>query len=351
MAFDYKGFIHIHSSFSHDGTTDIKKIIKSAQKNNVDFIIMTDHFNMKTKEEGFEGYHKNLLVICGEEISPFYNHYIAIGIKENILAEADENPQNYIDTVKKQNAAGLIAHPDHTGTEKFGVRSYAWKNWNVSGFDAISIWDLMTDWQEKLTSYTKALLSFIFPAFILSGPKKETLTKWDDLNINSKEKLIAGYGEIDNHNIKKKIFGLIFRIFPFDFAFKTISTHILLEKPLSKNVGEAKLQAVEAIKSSKLYVANEKFAAAKGFSFFISDNTGQAFSGQTTALTKKSQLNVLLPKKALINIICNGKNIYSKNTKHLTIDISLKGIYRVEVYFKKCFVYKPWIFSNPIKVI
>lgn len=351
MSFDYRGFFHIHSSFSHDGTTDIKDIIKSAQKCGADFIIITDHFNMKAKEEGFEGYHDGLLVIAGEEISPYYNHYLAVGIKETILAETNENPQKYIDAVKKENAAGLIAHPDHTGTKTFNIRSYAWKNWDVDGYDSISVWDLMTDWQEKLTSYFKAVLAFLFPAFILSGPKKETLARWDALNSDTARKnLISGYGEIDNHNTRKKILGMTFRIFPFDFAFKTVSTHILLKDELSKDVETAKKQIVAAIKSSALYVAQENWNSAKGFEFYISGNSVKALSGENIKPEPGTKLYVKVPKKALIKVIHNGKLIHESFAASLAKDIMEKGIYRVEVYEKKCFMLKPWIFSNHIRV-
>lgn len=350
MSFDYRGFFHIHSDFSHDGTTGIKDIIKSARKCGADFIIMTDHFNIKTKDEGFEGYHGELLVVAGEEISPAYNHYLAIGLNKAILAGSDEKPQKYIDAVKKENAAGLIAHPDHTGTKKFGVRSYEWKDWTVTGYDAISIWDLMTDWQEKLSSYFKAFLAFLFPAFILSGPKTKTLERWDRYNLENKEgKLIAGYGEIDNHNVKKKVFGITFRIFPFDFAFKTISTHILLKKELSKDAQEAKRQIIEAVKTSSLYIAQEKWAGAKGFEFYISDNFKTAYTGETLSGAKTYKVTVKLPKKALIKILLNGETVYSLFTDILIKDFESPGVYRVEVYMKKFFSYKPWIFSNHIK--
>lgn len=352
MSFDYKGFIHIHSNFSHDGTTDIKDIIKSAQKAGADFIIITDHFNIKAKDEGYEGYHDDLLVIVGEEISPSHNHYLAVGINKAIFAEKDANPQTYIDEVKSQNAAGLIAHPDHTGTELFGIRSYHWKDWTVSGFDAISIWDLMTDWQEKLISYFKAFIAFLFPAFILSGPKKETLERWDKINMENKDsKLIAGFGEIDNHNTGKKVFGVTFKIFPFDFAFKTVSTHILLNESLSKDYEAAKRQVVDAIKNSSVYVAQEKWNDAKGFEFYISDSLKTAYSGQTLTKVQKPVLHVKTPKKALIKIIFNGKEIHSEVSDNLQKEIEESGIYRVEIFQIKLFSFKPWIFSNHIKVV
>ncbi|MCL2144083.1 MAG: PHP domain-containing protein [Endomicrobia bacterium] len=351
MSFDYRGFFHIHSSFSHDGTTDIKGIIKSAKKCGADFIIVTDHFNMKAKEEGFEGYHDGLLVICGEEISPAYNHYLAVGIKKPVLAETDENPQIYIDAVKKDGGAGLIAHPDHTGAKLFGIRSYPWKDWSVKGYDSISIWDLMTDWQEKLTSYFKAFFAVVFPSFILSGPKKETLERWDALNMApERETLISGYGEIDNHNIRKKAFGITFRIFPFDFAFKTISTHVLLKDELSKDAETAKRQIVEAVKSSSIYAAQESGNNAKGFEFYMEDDLRKAESGESLTAVKNPKVVVKLPKKALIKIIHNGNVLFSKYSDHLEKSVCESGIYRIEVYRKKYFILSPWIFSNHIRI-
>lgn len=352
MHFDYKGFLHIHSDFSHDGTTDIKDIIKSAQKSGADFIIITDHFNIKAKDEGYEGYHDDLLVIVGEEISPAYNHYLAVGINNAIFAEKDADPQTYIDEVKNQNAAGMIAHPDHTGTQLFGIRSYEWKDWSVSGFDAMSIWDLMTDWQEKLTSYFKAFLAILFPAFILSGPKKETLERWDKINIENKEgKLVAGYGEIDNHNTDKKVFGATFKIFPFSFAFRTVSTHILLKENLSKDYEAAKRQIIDAIKNSSIYIAQEKWNDAKGFEFYISDSLRTAYSGETFKKGQNPVLHVKIPEKALIKIILNGKEIHSGVSDNIEKEIEETGIYRIEIFQIKFFSFKPWIFSNHIRVI
>lgn len=351
MKFDYRGFFHIHSAFSHDGTTDIREIIKSAKKCGADFIIITDHFNLKAKDEGFEGYHDGVLVICGEEISPYYNHYLAVGINNAVKADTDDDPQEYIDAVKNENAAGLIAHPDHTGTELFGIRSYAWKNWNITGYDSVSIWDLMTDWQEKLSSYFKAFFAFLFPAFILSGPKKITLERWDKLNIENKEdRLISGYGEIDNHNSRKEVFGITFRVFPFDFAFRTISTHILLKEELSKDVEAAKRQIINAVKTSSIYVSQEKWNSSKGFEFYISDNFKRTESGETVTIGKDAKINVKLPKKALIKIVCNGRIIFSKFADALEENISETGVYRAEIYQNKFIFFKPWIFSNHIKV-
>ena len=40
---DYDGVIHLHSSFSFDGHAPMKEILAAAEKNEVDFIMLTDH--------------------------------------------------------------------------------------------------------------------------------------------------------------------------------------------------------------------------------------------------------------------------------------------------------------------
>ena len=216
--YDYAGAFHIHTDFSYDGNTAIEDVMASAKRSGLDFIVVTDHFRLDAKDKGYEGWHDGLFVLVGEEISPRLSHYLALDIDKPVIAwQKKSRPQEYIDAVSAQGGYGLIAHPDHTGAPKYGVKDYSWKDWGVAGYKGVSIWDLMTDWQEKLTSPLKAVLSYLYPARYLSGPKSETLKRWDDLN---KTKRIAGFGEIDNHNSKKVFYGLKFRIFPFDLRFQ-----------------------------------------------------------------------------------------------------------------------------------
>ncbi len=104
--FQYCGAIHIHSLFS-DGTGDLKTIVKAAKKAGLDWVIITDHNTMEAEEGIFDG----VYVIRGEEISPHSeNHYLALGINEVI--EPCDNPQVYVDKVRKLGGFGFSAHPD-----------------------------------------------------------------------------------------------------------------------------------------------------------------------------------------------------------------------------------------------
>jgi hypothetical protein len=206
----------------------------------------------------------------------------------------------------------------------------------------------MTDWQEKLTSKIQAVKAYIFPTWSLTGAKKETLSRWDELNLKEK---ILGYGEIDNHDFLKRYYGLSFRIFPINYAVSTIKTHLLLKEELSRDTKTARQQIIQAMKSCGAYVSQERWNKAKGFVFEISDAEQTAAIGEEINIGGgHAELRVKVPRKAKINIIRNGSRIETRKSAQIGITINEGGVYRVEVLQKIFGFYKPWIYSNPIWV-
>src|SRR3989338_6650144 len=357
--YDYAGVVHFHSNYSYDGNVSIDESVNAAKGAGLDFIMLTDHFRLDAKKDGHEGWHGNILLIVGEEISPRYNHYLAFNIKEPIVRKRYENkPQEYIDEVNNQGGFGIIAHPDHEGTELFGVKPFPWIDWSVKGYTAISIWYLQTAWQDKLKGSPSAILNYFFSSYRLLGPREVTLKRWDELNRN---KRVTGIGEIDNHNAKRRFLGLNFYIFNFRYAFKTIRTHILTEKPFNRNplthpspsMGEGEgggedIETVyQAIKEGRVYVAHEYWHSAKGFSFSIGDGENEVgIGGEFILKDKPASIKVNLPIHGLIKIIHNGEKICETTNIECSLEIKEKGIYRVEVYQKIFRKYRPWIYSN-----
>src|SRR5690242_5813451 len=136
---DYAGCIHFHSAYSYDASHSVQNIIRDAFKANLDFAILTDHFNLDARKDGWERYHQNqgqkLLFLVGEEISPRYNHYLALNITSPIVvSKTDAHSQDVIDAVNAQGGFGFIAHPDHTGAPLIGARAYPWVDWNAKGY-------------------------------------------------------------------------------------------------------------------------------------------------------------------------------------------------------------------------
>ncbi len=347
--YDYAGAIHFHSNYSFDGRSSISEILEAAGENGLDFLMLTDHFNLGARDAGLEGWHGGTLLIVGEEISPAqFNHYLAFGISEPVnMDHEDGSPQRIIDKVLEQGGFGFIAHPDHEGTEMFHVKPFPWIDWGVSGYAGMGIWDFMTDWQSSLRGYAGAALGYLFPALFLRGPRRMTLRRWDDLNQKSR---IVGIGELDNHNTLKRIFGLNLDIFSFRKAFRFVRTHLLTEKPLKKDDQTDMDTLFKALKGGMVYVAQEYFREAKGFSFVITDEEKEASMGDEFFLKSEAQLKIGLPCRGKIQIMRNGELFREMIAESLECSLTQEGIYRVEVYFKAFGKYRPWIFSNPIYV-
>lgn len=345
---EYTGIIHFHSEYSSDGRVSIPDIVAAARENNIDILMLTDHENLQARLSGQEGWHGDVLLISGEEICPAqFNHYLAFGLREPMSSMFSEQtpPQQIIDRVRNEGGIGVIAHPDHEGTELFHVKQYAWKDWQVSGFTGMGIWDFMTDWQSTLTGYGRGMASYFFPAFFLRGPRPETLERWDRLNLRGR---LTGIGELDNHDTPRKFLGITWSVFPFRKAFRFIRTHFLLETPLSHDK-EADIAAIyEAVRKGRIFVSLDYFKSARDFTFTITMDGKKLHSGDEAELGRSGRANISAPYPGKIRLLRDGNSVTETTGTVLETSVPGKGVYRVEVYNRAFGRFRPWIFSNPI---
>jgi len=376
--FDYSGCIHFHSAYSYDAREPLPRILEDASRAGLDYAIVTDHFRLDARHDGFEGYHaspranagplpegesaarpgeaKPLLLIVGEEISPRYNHYLAFDIKKPIVTwKTETDAQRIIDEVTAQGGFGFIAHPDHAGAPLVGSRAYPWIRWDVHGYAGMGIWDLMSDWSSSLSSPWKTLAACLRPAHALQGPPARTLARWDEFT--QKNHCVA-IGEIDNHGHRRSFFGFTRRIFPFDFAFRTIRTHVLLEKPLTRNAGNDTSVILAALKQGQSYISFDLWNDPTGFSFSIYDDQKRAWPGGEFKRQGQAILEAKLPRPGRICLIRDGRLVKEEHRRAaLQWDVDVPGVYRIEAYQvapRSCLPagrrWRPWIYSNPIWV-
>src|SRR5689334_6833828 len=105
--FDYAGAIHFHSAYSYDARGSMEHIVQAALEAGLRYAVLTDHFKLEARADGWEKYHGPLLLIVGEEVSPRYNHYLALGLREPIVVSKDHHDaQSVIDAVKAQGGFG-----------------------------------------------------------------------------------------------------------------------------------------------------------------------------------------------------------------------------------------------------
>ncbi len=369
--FDYAGSIHFHSSYSYDARVPLPNILKDAAKAGLHFAIVTDHFRMDARTEGFEGYHaspsaslvplpqgegalrpdeaKSVLLIVGTEISPRYNHYVALNIQNPVVAwKSEADAQKIIDEVNAQGGFGFISHPDHEGAPLIGSRAYPWIQWDVHGYAGMGIWDLSSDWSSSLTSVWKTLFACWRPADALNGPKEKTLARWDELTRGTH---CVAIGEIDNHAHQRSFFGLKREIFPYAFAFRTIRTHVLLEEPLIKEAHQDMRAILAAIRQGQSYVSLDLWNDPTGFSFTIYDGHNRARPGGEIVRKGPALLEAKLPGAGKLRVIRNGR-LVKEETKRSALqwDVDVPGVYRVEAQQYVGGRWRPWIYSNPIWV-
>jgi hypothetical protein len=348
--FDYSGIIHFHSDYSFDGRTPLPAIISAAHDNGLDFLMLTDHSTLRAKEEGYEGWHGKTLLIVGQEIAPRFNHLLIFDTDTPIHVDKDDegiDPQSYLNAVQEEGGICFLAHPDHEGTALFHVKHYPWLNWNVDGYTGIGVWDFMTDWQNSLRGYFRAVLSYFFPGFFLQGPQPATLERWDRLN---RTRRVVGIGECDNHDTLKRFLKISLSVFPFRKAFRFVRTHVLTRTPFTADHHRDKDLVFQALRDGHVYIAQEYFHKARGFFFAVKEGDREGIMGDIFLLDHKALLSVSIPSIGHIRVVKDGSLFHEEIGHSASCSICQPGIYRIEV-FAKCYGrYRPWIFSNPVYV-
>ncbi len=348
---DYAGLIHLHSEYSFDGRAPVAEIMAAANASGTDFLLLTDHGTLQARSDGWEGWHGGTLLIVGEEIAPRFNHLLAFQLPGSIISSEDPPeclpPQAYLDRIRARGGISFLAHPDHEGCPLFHVKHYPWIDWTVTGYTGIGVWDFMTDWQNSLTGYLRAALSYTWPALFLRGPSPKTLERWDRL---SQERRVVGIGELDNHDTASRLWRFKLSVFPFARVFRLIRTHILTTGPLSGNSSSDIAAVLDALKNGRAYVALDHYRNSSGFSLLLAENGRSATMGDEFILHHSAALTASVPHKARLRLIRNGALVHQTTGTKMTLALREPGIYRIEADLNVFGRYRPWIYSNPIHV-
>jgi hypothetical protein len=348
--YEYIGNLHVHSSYS-DGSGTIPEIAQAGNKAGIDFIIINDHFTLQALHHGEEGYYDQVCVLIGTEINRRWHHYLVMDIKEEVDCH-DSKPQEVIDDVNNKGGFGIIAHPFEAGSPVFfGGKAYTWNDWSVEGYSGIEIWNYCSQWRDGADSILTTLYSgLINPHWRITGPCRQALAKIDFLGQKRK---IAVVGGTDAHAVKVDMKISTMTVFPYEFLFRTVNTHILLPEPLIQSLLHDKRLIYRALKEGSGFVAFDYYQSARGFRFVVEQSGGNRVVGMGEEVSYQPGMvaKVLLPEKALIRLMQNGICLYESECFEASIPLLEKGIYRVEAFLRRG-IFKnkliPWIFSNPI---
>ncbi len=359
--FEYSGSLHIHSKFS-DGSGTVEEIAKYATESDLDFIILTDHNTLKAKDKGYEKWYKQTMLIVGYEVNDIKNrnHYLVLGTDKvtgtfEKLQDGDSGNKmsaaEYVKEIKNSGGIGFLAHPHEKRNKLPQLKAYPWTAWESEDFTGIEIWNHMSEWAEGVDESNK-LQRFLHPLKSIIGPPEETLRKWDELN---KKRKVVAIGGIDAHAHKHNVMGFEFEIFGYKILFKSIRTHVLVEKEIRK--GNQKTyesdrdQVIVALGKGRSFIVNNYYGKGNGFRFFAEYNGSNYTMGDEIvpdkSKSKKIILRTMLPSEAQIKLIHNGKCIDELKGLDCIWDTNEKGSYRIEAWKNG----KGWIFSNHIRVV
>ncbi len=357
------GNMHMHTPYS-DGEKWHAEIAEDAIAAGLDFVIVTDH---NVWVDGVEGYYENgngrVLLLTSEEIhntrrQPQASHLLAYGAESELACHAAD-PQRLIDEITAVGGHSFLAHPHEKDLPLLNFEDLGWHDWDINGYTGLEIWNYMSSFKNQLALAAEkapfkfkplAILALLRVAFhpekYISGPEQETLDFWDGLLAQGKQ--IHAIGNSDAHGTLVRLGPWERTIFPYEYLFRAVNTHILAPKPLSGDIAQDKKLIYKAIGSGNAWVAYDLPHPTKGFRF-----TGQGINkgsiGDRVQLDAGATLQVKTPIPANIRLIRHGETVASiTNKTHLTYIPVDEGAYRVECTLPFEGKERGWIYSNPI---
>jgi len=347
---DYKGIIHVHTTIGGHSTGSFDELIDGAAKNNLDFVVMTEHTTdlYDTSALTLKGKISNVLFVNGQEVETATDRFLLLdgspdAGKMNRVAATD-----FLNTIHSQNKLAFITYPEKH------------RDW-TSNFDGVEVFSLHTNAKKMNPVFVAfdALWSYYsYPELVLAKyfqRPNENLQKFDEVTRNRRSTLIAGtdaHSNIGFHllgdDAGNKIINL--KIDRYETIFRAMRNHVSLEtdKPLTQE------NLLQALKNGRVFVGLDILSDTNGFSFTVENGAESKTMGDEIAFADDLNLKVSAPNIARFVIFKNGEKFHEETgAAQITLPIKEKGTYRAEVYLDslgETFDKMPWIISNPIYV-
>ncbi|NOT03201.1 MAG: PHP domain-containing protein [Anaerolineales bacterium] len=345
--------LHMHTRYS-DGTGTHRDIAQAAIAAGVDVVIVTDH---NILVHGFEGYYKEknkkIMMLIGEEVhdqgrDPQKNHLLVFGAGRE-LATFAENPQLLINQVRDAGGLSFIAHPDDPETPAFKEIDISWVDWSVQNYTGIELWNALSELKTVVPTKLHGAFYAFFPSLVAHQPIPATLEKWDELL--SQGQHVVAIGGSDAHALHLSMGPISRVIFPYEFHFRAVNTHVMLADSLSGDVNADKKAIYAALAAGHCFVGYDLPAPTRGFRFTAQGRDKTAIMGDELPAKGGVTLQAKLPFAAELRLLKDGVAVQTlKNQTSCTHITTEPGVYRIEAYRRYLGKKRGWIYSNPIYV-
>jgi len=343
--------LHMHTTYS-DGSGSHAEIVQAALRAGLDAVITTDHNVLVNGPAGY--YHdgdRRVLLLVGEEVHdqtaiPQKNHLLVIGADRE-MAELADDTQHLIKSVQKTGGLALIAHPVDPAAPRFGEPDISWEKWEVQNYTGIELWNAMSEFKSLMKDWIRALFYAFNPKLVAHGPFPSTLQKWDQLLADGKR--VVAVGGSDAHAFRVSMGPIRRTIFPYEFHFRSVNTHILTPQSLTGDLDRDSRLIIKALGKGHAFIGYDLPATTRGFRFSAQGKDGTALMGDEIEVSEGVTLQIHLPQRAECQLLKDGKVIKTWQKREICTHITTEaGVYRVEVYYRYLGRRRGWIFSNPI---
>ena len=389
---DYAGAVHVHSTYS-DGAGTVKEIADAANQAGLDFVVLCDHSSLEARSDGEDGWRGRTLMVVGTEVTTEAGHLLALDVPDSFLP-ASNDARTAQAAIVESGGVGFIALPcdlkDHwrdysqrdsrMGLEVFNLSAIARTKINIPGLALV--WSRYRSRKPQRAFHLVAARPDrelkLWDALITGGPLPSSLgTRASTANVEStgrhadgRYQVVVGIGSIDAHGIMK-FGGKSYYVPTYADVFRTLRTHILIDKPLAgseapkdgvdRTLTEADLASVHgAIARGHSYIAYDNYADSTGFVFECITENGRALMGDSLSAPVDGstyRLRVRVPKtRSFIRLYRDGVPVATARGGALDYVSGDPGAYRVEAFLYRfrfgnlCLGVKPWIFSNPLYI-
>jgi hypothetical protein len=348
--FEYRGLIHVHSDYSHDGRGSYDELSRAAHRHRLAFLIITDHNNVDAIAAGEQGWRNGALLLTGVE-SKRCEGYMLFADIESYVYESSSSTRSALQEYLRQGGFGLVIHA--------GNCRRPWKGEldpPIAGLEILDYADQLYDCSPlaKLNAFLFYPANRALACLRVYHRPTETLARWD--KEASARPIVGFYGPNMHQNVR--ILGWEPKFPPADAVMPLASNHILSREPLTGDFQSDKSVVYAAIRNGNLFFALDILGDSSGFRFSATQEGRSAIMGEGLVAGVETNFSVRLPRiesnsRLEIVVYRDGVELLRKSGHDLTFQATRAGAYRVEVLAKVPTFFgwgrmAPWIYSNPI---
>jgi hypothetical protein len=335
--------VHLHSRHS-DGTGTVPEIARAAAKAGVDVVLLTDHDTLAAKRAGEEGWHGDVLVLVGEEVSPLgHDHYLAFGIEERIRHRG-MSARDICEAVRAAGGFGFAAHPWSKGSDRFKRAGTGMPFADLEAADGLELWSFVTDTVERVGSIREAVRFAAAPDRVVDHPPERNMREWDALCASRRVPAIGG---LDAHQFGVRVGPLVLRAMGYARSFRQLRTHVLCDEPPTGELEHDRAQVYDALREGRCFIGADVHAPTRGFRFWAEGRRGEVTMGGEASAGEWT-LHAVLPAPARLRMLRDGEPVAEREAPALVLEAREPGVYRVEARLERHGRERTWVISNPI---